>query len=108
MMTCRGCGHEEATRTFTRIDIGGTLTESCDRCSKISGSSVPDVYWPGNAHFNPMLTDDKGSPIWLESRRHKAEVMRKQGLREAGDFHRGHRIGADAHQQTGGTFLRRK
>lgn len=88
-MTCNGCGNQAAYHIVTRVEKE-SLVDVCNQCGAGPASTVNDVYWPGHAHFNPQLVDNNtGAPIWLESRGHKAEVLRKKGLVEAGDRHRG-------------------
>lgn len=68
-----------------RIDENGQSVETCNFCGSFSTTYIPDVYWPGHSHTNPNITDRMGNPIYLESRQHKARVMKEQGLSEAGD-----------------------
>ncbi len=62
----------------------------CDRCGGISGADVgtPDVHWPG-IHKDPNIVDKMGNEILLESRRHKAQLLRERGMREANDRYHG-------------------
>lgn len=46
---------------------------------------VPDVYWPGHIHKDANIVDNMGNEILLESRQHKATLMRERGMREAND-----------------------
>lgn len=84
-MECRGCGKHAHYLKIRFVD--GVAIENCKNCGAVETSNVgiPDVYWPGHAHTNPNITDRMGREILLTSRRHKAEVMRKQGISEAGD-----------------------
>lgn len=89
-MTCKGCGNEEAYRWRKRDDGA----ESCDKCSSISSPWLPDVYFkepyldPNLAH--PDRPKEKDG-VWVESRRHKAQLMKEQGLVEGGDKKHGAR-----------------
>lgn len=82
-MDCKGCGNKSAYRmSFS------TLGESCDRCgsSSLGTFRFSDVYFktPG---FEEHLSDPEKSPRgnYVESREHKAMLMRNLGLREVGD-----------------------
>lgn len=90
-LSCRGCGNDKAYRVSVRL-IGGTYTDICNRCGSVGSTYVPDVYWPGQAYKSENITDKNGNPILLTSRRHKAEVMREQGIVEAGDRYHGSRM----------------
>lgn len=92
-MKCGGCGNEGAYH-LTGWMQDGVYAEVCNKCrpsDKGVDVNVPDVFWPGQEHYNPNLCDGMGRPILLRSRRHKAEVMRKLQVQEAGDVHRGTR-----------------
>lgn len=93
-LDCRGCGNDKAYHLSMKI-IEGVPYDICDRCGLTSSSmsSVPDVFWPGHAYKSENILDSHGQPILLTSRRHKADVMRQQGLSEAGDTHHGSRMG---------------
>lgn len=92
---CRGCGSNVSHHTQTRI-VEGELRDTCDRCGSVGNAGVPDVYFKG-PHTNPNITDLMGRPIELTSRRHKADVLRKQNAREAGDSYHGTKQGAFKH-----------
>jgi len=84
-MICRGCGNQ-SHRTMTKVSESGQLAECCDQCSRGTfNAGLPDVHWSGHPHYEEFITDNMGSPIYLKSRRHKAEVMRSLEMREAGD-----------------------
>ena len=90
MAHCDGCGNDAAMA----LQIGHWKDESgqsvkyciCDRCGNVSGAGAgtPDVYFPG-IHKDPNIVDKMGNEILLESRRHKADLMRERGMREAND-----------------------
>jgi len=90
-LSCRGCGNSAAYRVQARM-IENKIIDICDRCGDVGSAHVPDVYWPGHAYKSENITDANGNPILLTSRRHKAEVMREQGLSEAGDKYHGSRV----------------
>ena len=94
-MTCEGCGNKEAYHVVSRYDRATGLFDSiCDRCGGSERGEMPvhsDVYWPGHPHYNRNICDKMGRPIFLESREHKARIMKEQGIREAGDSIRGAR-----------------
>lgn len=88
MASCANCGNKEATRWKITWAKEGPR-EECDRCGKSAYNSwVPDVCWPG-MHTDANIVDNMGNPILLESRRHKAQLMRERGMREANDRVRG-------------------
>lgn len=71
---------------------GGEPYDQCNLCDSSCrvASGVPDVYWPGQPHYNDNLVDKAtGKPVLLTSKRHKAEVMKKLGVVEAGDRYHG-------------------
>lgn len=87
-MTCNGCGDTAAYHIVTKIDRSGNIQDFCNRCGGSERGSIPaspDVFWPGHPHYNNNLCDGSGKPILLESKIHKAAVMKEQGVREAGD-----------------------
>lgn len=93
---CDGCNTDLAHRIQIKFEENeeGNLekVEICDMCGSVGNASVPDIYFKG-AELNQNITDRLGRPIPLTSRRQKAEVMKKLGYQEAGDFHHGSRIG---------------
>lgn len=95
-MICSTCNNE-AHHVHVSIDEKGKKTESCNRCGSYSTTWRPDVYWPGHPHTNPNITDRMGREILLTSPRHKAQVMREQGLSEAGDRYHGSVAGNTAY-----------
>lgn len=89
-MECNNCGAKDAFKWRVAFSKEGRF-ESCDRCSRdVFNTGVPDVYWDGPG-YHPSLVDEKNQPIFLWSRRHKAEIMKQQNAREAGDMYRGSR-----------------
>lgn len=79
-MRCNGCGNEKALHV--RIGKG---FEICDKCGSLPTTSLPDVFFEGTGYFDENLADKqhpKGQ--YIHSRRQKAEIIRKLGLREAG------------------------
>ena len=93
-MICVNCGNKCASRIRIRFDKKIGKLEECERCGTVGSAGVPDVYWPGHAYKSENITDRMGNPILLESRQHKANVMREQGISECGDRSHGTRIGA--------------
>lgn len=66
----------------------GTRHEECDRCGHVGSTWVPDVYFRG-IHKDANIVDNMGNAILIESRQHKAQLMRERGMREAMDRVRG-------------------
>lgn len=95
-LKCGNCGNENAIHLTIRYDASGKSDDVCDRCGGDRRSAIPtdpDVYWPGHAHYNPNVCDRMGRPIYLTSKSHKAEVLKKLHMQEAGDVSRGNRRG---------------
>ena len=85
-MICNGCGNSGAYVTKTYAGEAGLL-ELCNarNCGNLKTPWVPDVFFPG-PHFSEHLADaDHPQGQVIESKRHKAQVLAKQGLREDGD-----------------------
>ena len=83
-MRCNNCG-KECSRSKTRYTKEGEKKEECERCSQGLFNGVPDVYFR-RPYFDEHLADAKNPHgHYIESRRHKAEVLKKLGLFEAGD-----------------------
>lgn len=81
---CNGCGAKNwyAMRT---VFEKGVFVDSCSECSSIRTSTNYDVYfkvpyWEQNI---------SSAPVFIESRQQKAQLLKKHGLREAGDRVRG-------------------
>lgn len=100
-MKCNGCGRPDAVR----VKIYGDGVEICDAkdCGNLSigEACVPDVWFPG-PYIDPNLAHPKrpweiqkvvggGDGVLVTSKRHKARLLREQGLHEAGDRRRGMR-----------------
>lgn len=67
----------------------GILKRRCDLCSDFHGKTLPDVFFDKSGYVE-TLTDPNDPSTWekgtfVRSRVHKAEVMKKLGVREAGD-----------------------
>lgn len=82
-MRCNSCGKQTS-----RIKIKYTKEgkeEECDRCSESLFKGVPDVYFR-RPYFDEHLADESNPRgHFVESKRHKASIMKKIGLFEAGD-----------------------
>ncbi len=82
-MDCDGCGSKAAT--WIRRNSAG---ETCDCCGAAGPQGLRDVYFPG-PYLDPHLIDTNDvrqkDGVWITSRRQKAEIMRKMGVREVGD-----------------------
>lgn len=87
MASCGNCGTTEATRWKVTYSADGRA-EECDRCGHVGNVWVPDVYFRGR-HKDPNIVDNMGNEIYIESRQHKATLMRERGMREANDRLRG-------------------
>lgn len=86
-MSCRNCKSEKSWHVITIFDPqADQFIDQCDQCGlEGAGGGVPDVYFKRSGQEFANLTDDMGRPIKIESKRHKAEVMKALGVSEAGD-----------------------
>lgn len=87
MLECSGCGNKSAHRTRTMFTEGGKI-EGCDECMGLStaGTGSPDVYLGGGGgtQTDENLVDPKsGKEVPFSSKREKAEVMKRLGVRQA-------------------------
>lgn len=87
-MICSGCGNENARRVRIVYDEDDRI-ETCEDCGRLTSLYYPDVYFPGEPYMDPNLVrpTDVHSPdgILVRSKRHKAALLREQGLVERGD-----------------------
>lgn len=90
-MICNACGNQNAIR-FQMRESGGSC---CDHCGTLRSVDNPDVFFSG-PYLDPNLVDvnkpEQKRGVWIESRRQKAEIMKKLGVREAGDKKHGTRL----------------
>ena len=86
-MHCDAC-HNNVAHRISYSNAGMT----CDMCGPKSAFKFSDIYFK-QPYFDPMLADPKKSPhgTQIESREHKAQVMRELGVTEAGDKRHGSR-----------------
>ena len=89
-MTCGGCGNQSAVAVRLTYEAGQRI-EMCDlpSCGGVTVSAKRDVYFR-QPYVDQNLADAK-NPFGTEIRsaRHKAQVLKAQGLREDGDRHHG-------------------
>lgn len=87
-MICGSCKNKNAYRV--RLTESGF--ESCNSCGGLANLWTPDVSFtrpyldPNLAHPNRPWEKDG---VWIESKRHKATLMKEQKLREGGDRRHG-------------------
>jgi hypothetical protein len=91
---CKTCGATDYY--FWRVvHAEGDSYESCSECSSGRMPSLsPDVYFDGSKGANqtdPNLVDRYTGPIPFSSKREKAAILKRLGLREAGDKEHGGR-----------------
>jgi hypothetical protein len=88
---CNACGNQEAYRL--RVSESGQ--SCCDHCGNLGNYTHPDVFFSG-AYLDPHLVDvnkpEQKNGVWIESRRQKAEIMKRLGFRELGDKRHGSRL----------------
>jgi hypothetical protein len=83
MAECGNCDNKTAYRWKVTYGKYGRR-EECDRCGNVGTTWQPDVYFPG-IHKDPNIVDNMGNEILIESKQHKATLMRERGMREAND-----------------------
>ena len=82
-MVCKGC-NQETWAVKTIFSRNGQF-ESCALCGGVSSVYFPDVYFK-DAGLEPNLSDEKHPEgYFISSKRQKAAVMKKLGVRESGD-----------------------
>lgn len=94
---CEGCGHASPWARHSKKEaLSGKTYEECNRCFDPSISSNPDVYFR-QPYWDEHLCDyddpsyDFKRGTFIRSKAHKAYVMKKLGIREAGDMRNGSR-----------------
>lgn len=95
---CEGCGNPEPWARHSKKEaLTGRYYEECNKCFDGSTSSNPDVYCPVGGYWDPHLYDfddplyNHQRGLFIRSKQHKAYVLKKMGVREAGDVSRGTR-----------------
>lgn len=83
-MECRGCGNTHAWAVKTSYG-DGYVEESCNGCGFNGGSGVGDVYFKKPYFDRNLSTQEEPKGQFVTSRNHKAALLKKFGLREAGD-----------------------
>ncbi len=92
---CDNCGAE--SHHFYRVcfTLKGERYSECSECSNRATPSLsPDVYFDkskGAFQTDPNLCDRRTGPIPFSSKREKAQIMKRLGVREAGDKEHGSR-----------------
>ena len=88
-MLCENCGNSEAY-VYRKTKDG----ECCDSCGDLRIPWNPSVYFR-QPYVDPNLGDyrhpHEANGVLITSKRHKARLMREQGVVEAGDRVRGGR-----------------
>lgn len=94
---CEGCGNKDPwARHPKKESYTGKVYEECNRCFDSSIPSNPDVYFR-EPYWDPNLFDfdspgfDPKRGTFVTSKVHKAYLMKKLGVREAGDRKNGSR-----------------
>ncbi len=90
-MKCEGCGKEaRVTRTWHE---NGKKVEVCDHadCGDLSTPWTPDVYFRKPEMVENLADEAHPGGQVVESKQHKARLMREQGVREDGDRYHGSR-----------------
>ena len=94
---CEGCGNDNPWARHPKKEaLTGQVFEECNRCFDPSIPKNPDVYFR-TPYWDPNLFDfdspgfDPKRGTFITSKAHKAYVMKKLGVREAGDTRHGSR-----------------
>lgn len=94
---CEGCGNPDPwMRQSKQEKLSKRVYEECNRCFDPSIPSHPDVYFR-QPYYDPHLVDFDdpgfvpGKGTYVISKRHKAYLMKKLGVRENGDLRHGSR-----------------
>lgn len=91
-MKCELCGDDYAYAFRWVQTPEGIVSTGCDRCGGTPTSTFHDVYFK-EPYFDEHLGDPNDVQThggqWVTSRAHKAELLKKYNLREAGDRVRG-------------------
>jgi len=91
---CGSCGSTLWYASKSWVEDGEIVTVCSDCHSGLRACGGSSVYFAPNrdgVEINPNIADSNGDPIPLVSREHKAAMMKKFNLREAGDRVRGYR-----------------
>lgn len=94
-MVCQGCGNDKAWAVHhKREQVTGKIYFECNRCFDPSIPESPDVYfrepyWDEHLHDRDDPSYDVNKGTFIRSKKHKAYVMKKVGLFEAGDRRHG-------------------
>ena len=92
---CGSCGSSSYYYWRCKFDLDNNKYEECSECSKAATPSLsPDVYFDkskGAFQTDPNICDRKTGPIPFSSKREKAAILKRLGLREAGDKEHGSR-----------------
>lgn len=96
-MECRGCGNQEPwVVNHKKEAMTGKIYDECNKCFDPSIPKNPDVYFK-TPYWDEQLLDwddptcDNNKGTFIRSKEHKAYVLKKLGMREAGDRKRGFR-----------------
>lgn len=92
---CEGCRNPTPWARHSKKEaLSGKYYEECNRCFDSSIPSNPDVYFR-EPYWDERLGDPddpsfiEGKGTFVRTRAHKAFLLKKLGLREAGDMKRG-------------------
>lgn len=92
---CDTCGSTDYYYWRSVVSGNGNRSQFCSDCSSGGVPSLsPDVYFDsskGANQIDPNLADRYTGPIPFSSKREKAAILKRLGLREAGDKEHGSR-----------------
>jgi hypothetical protein len=94
-MICETCNNQDARVLRYYTNSEKKLVCCCEECGGITSPTINDVYFK-EPYFDPNLGNEK-NPYGqhVESRGHKARIMKELGLRENGGRVHGGRIEYD-------------
>lgn len=90
-MYCGGCGNEKAWAVHNKKEkTTGKVFQECNQCFDSTIPENPDVYfkapyWDEHLHDQDDPSWDVNKGTFITSKKHKAYVLKKLGIRELGD-----------------------
>jgi len=86
-MKCDSCGNKYASRLHY-----SSASCHCEKCGKLPSFKFSDVYFK-QPYFDEHIADADKTPhgTYIQSREHKASMMKQYGLNERGDKRHGSR-----------------
>jgi len=98
-MVCYNCKSDKASRTRTGYSNEGVKWECWNRCDSLPSLSNPDMYLGGKGGIqtDENLCGSDGQPIPFSTKREKAAIAKRLGLRQADSAERQHGARNESH-----------